>query len=110
MIAWYRNQTDDFMTKRTRSLLAFLLILAGLPGVRAQDELRAAWQATNFDITVSNPGAERALNARAVVTLRNVGRGAGSTLSLRINSKAEIKSVGIGGATARRLRAAGGVR
>ena len=100
MIAWYRNQTDDFMTKRTRSLLAFLLILAGLPGVRAQDELRAAWQATNFDITVSNPGAERALNARAVVTLRNVGRGAGSTLSLRINSKAEIKSVGIGGATA----------
>jgi len=68
--------------------------------VRAQDEPRAAWQATNFDITVNNLGAERALNARAVVSLRNVGRGAGSTLSLRINAKAEIKSLSIGGATA----------
>lgn len=100
MIAWYGNQTHDFMIKRRVSLLAFLLIFVWLPGVRAQDELRAAWQATNFEITVSNPGGERALNARAVVTLRNVGRGAGSTLSLRINSKAEIKSLGIGGATA----------
>ena len=67
---------------------------------RAQDEARAAWQVTNFDITVNNPGVERSLNARAVVSLRNVGRGAGSTLSLRINSKAEIKSVTVGGATA----------
>src|SRR2546425_11640299 len=68
--------------------------------ISAQDEPRAAWQATNFDITVNNLGAERALNARAVVTLRNVGRGAGSTLSLRINSKAEIKSISVGAATA----------
>src|SRR4030081_2239486 len=68
--------------------------------VRAQDGPRAAWQATNFDITVNNPGAERALSARAVVTLRNVGSGGGSTLSLRINAKAEIKSISIGSATA----------
>jgi predicted negative regulator of RcsB-dependent stress response len=68
--------------------------------VQAQDEPRAAWQATNFDITVNNPAAERALNARAVVTLRNVGRGGGSTLSLRINAKAEIKSISIGNASA----------
>lgn len=68
--------------------------------IRAQDDARAAWQVTNFDITVNNPGADRALNARAVVTLRNVGRGAGSTLSLRLNSKAEIKAVTVGGATA----------
>src|SRR5712664_292148 len=66
----------------------------------AQDEARAAWQATNFDITVANPGADRALSARAIISLRNVGCGAGSTLSLRINSKAEIKSVAIGSATA----------
>ncbi len=88
------------MITRRVSLFAIVLIFAGLSGVRAQDELRAAWQATNFDITVNSLGAERALNARAVVTLRNVGRGAGSTLSLRINSKAEIKSLSIGGATA----------
>jgi hypothetical protein len=82
-------------------LFVCLLCVLRLPvAVRAQDEPRAAWQVTNFDITVNNPGAERSLNARAVVSLRNVGRGAGSTLSLRINSKAEIKSVTIGSATA----------
>ena len=71
------------------------------PGsIQAQDEPRAAWQPTNFDITVNNLGAERVLNARAVVALRNVGLGGGSTLSLRMNSKAEIKSLTIGGATA----------
>ena len=68
--------------------------------VPAQDEARAAWQATKFEITISNPGTDRALTARAVVTLRNVGRGAGSTLSLRINPKIEIKSVTIGSANA----------
>jgi len=85
----------------------YILILVCLTGVLvsavaagAQDEARAAWQATNFDITVNNLGSERALNARAVVTVRNVGRGAGSTLSLRINARAEIKSLSIGSATA----------
>jgi hypothetical protein len=88
------------MTKRRTLLLDLLLILAGVSGARAQDEPRAAWQATNFDITVNNLGAERALNARALVSVRNVGRGPGATLTLRINSKAEIKSVSIGGANA----------
>src|SRR5437763_16776835 len=67
---------------------------------RAQDEPRAAWLVTGFDITVPSLGGERALNARAILSLRNIGRGAGSTLSLRINSKAEIKAVTIGSATA----------
>src|SRR5258708_1789114 len=88
------------MIKRRASLLFLILIFAGLSGARAQDEPRAAWQATNFDITVNNLGAERALNARAVVSVRNVGRGPGATLTLRINAKAEIKSVSIGGANA----------
>ena len=88
------------MIKSRVLLLALILIIAGLNSAHGQDEPRAAWQATNFDITVNNLGAERVLNARAVVALRNVGLGAGSTLSLRINSKAEIKSLSIGGATA----------
>lgn len=95
-----RNHTHNLMTKRKLLLFALITIFAGLSSTRAQDEPRAAWQATNFDITVNNLGAERALNARAVVSFRNVGRGGGSTLSLRINSKAEIKSVNIGGAAA----------
>src|SRR5260370_1473785 len=70
------------------------------PAVGAQDESRPVWQVTNFDITVKNPGAERALNARAIVSVLNVGRGSGSSLTLRISSKAEIKSVNVGGATA----------
>jgi len=70
------------------------------PAVGAQDESRPVWQVTNFDITVNNPGAERALNARAIVSVLNIGRGSGSSLTLRINSKAEIKSVSVGGASA----------
>src|SRR6266404_5394608 len=86
--------------KRSPGLVCLLSVLFLPIVVSAQDEPRAAWQATNFDITVNNLGAERALNARAVVALRNVGRGAGSTLSLRLNSKAEIKSVSVGSTTA----------
>jgi tetratricopeptide (TPR) repeat protein len=69
-------------------------------GNLAQEEARAVWQVGNFDITVNSLGAERALNARAVLTLRNIGRGSGSTLTLRINSKTEIKSVTVGSAMA----------
>jgi hypothetical protein len=85
---------------RLNHVLLFICFLAFPLASHAQDEARAAWQATNFDLTVANPGADRALNARAIISLRNVGRGAGSTLSLRINSKAEIKSVAILSATA----------
>ena len=66
----------------------------------AQEDLRAAWQVTNFDINVSPLGNDRFLNARATVSLKNVGRGAGSTVSFRINAKAEIKSVTVNGASA----------
>jgi hypothetical protein len=82
-----------------RSIAITALVLIISLRIFAQDEARVIWQVTNFDITV-NSLAERALTARAVLNLRNVGRGAGSTLTLRINSKAEIKSVTIGGATA----------
>lgn len=94
-----RNHSYNIMMKRVL-LLLLVITFPGFSSVRAQDEPRAAWQATSFDITVNNLGAERALSAKASVTVRNVGRGAGSTLSLRINSKAEIKSLTIGGAAA----------
>ena len=61
-----------------------LLILILSLNAFAQDEARAVWQVTNFDITV-NSLAERALTARAVLNVKNAGRGAGTTLSLRIN-------------------------
>jgi hypothetical protein len=89
------------MKKAHKLCLWVVLFLLTLPSTAlAQEEARAAWQVTNFDITVSSLGAERALSARAIISLRNVGRGSGSTLSLRLNSRTEIKNVSIGGATA----------
>jgi tetratricopeptide (TPR) repeat protein len=83
---------------RFMQLASFALVLMST-GAHAQDEARAAWQVTNFDITVTG-FSERALNARATVSVRNVGRGAGSTVSLRLNPKAEIKAASVAGATA----------
>jgi len=82
------------------SLLCISWLIILHPAARAQDELRAAWQVTNFDIAVSGLGNDRFLNARATLTLRNVGRGAGSTVSLRISPKAEIKAASVNGASA----------
>ena len=82
------------------AIVLFITCLAVSLNTHAQDEPRAAWSITNYDITVPSLGGERALNARATVTARNIGRGAGSTLTVRINSKAEIKSVSVGSATA----------
>src|SRR5213080_68814 len=78
----------------------FLCIIILPINARAQEEARAAWQVTNFDITVNNPGGERALSSRATVSVRNVGLGSGATLTLRLNSKAEVKSVTVGGSSA----------
>jgi len=78
--------------------LALSLVL--VHATHAQDEPRAAWAVLSYEITVPGIGAERALTARATISARNIGRGPGSTLTIRINSTAEIKSVTIGSATA----------
>lgn len=87
-----------------RNLLFLTLCLSVIVShtltVSAQDDARAMWQVTNFDVTVTSLGADRVLSVRAVVSVRNVGRGAGGTLSLRINPKAEVKSISIGSASA----------
>jgi len=84
-----------------RFTLIISLALSLFPIIsRAQEEARPVWQIAKFDITVNNLAAERALNARAIVSLRNVGRAGGSSISLRVNSKAEVKSVNVDGSTA----------
>jgi len=82
------------------AICSLVLCFALVPTAGAQDEPRAAWAISSYDITVPGVGTDRALNARATITARNIGRGAGSTLTVRINSAAEIKSVTIGSATA----------
>src|SRR4029079_12830947 len=66
----------------------------------AQEEARAAWQITKFDITANIQQAERALDATALISATNVGRGVGTSFPLRIHNKAPIKSVSVGGAVA----------
>jgi hypothetical protein len=85
-----------------RTFLFLSLLVFGYAGsvARAQDEPRAAWQVASFDITANPDANGRALMARARLNARNVGRGPGSSITVRINSKAEIKSVSVNDAAA----------
>jgi len=85
---------------------AWLSILLGLiaysiqPGLSAQEDARAAWQITNFDISVDIQQGARALSNVAVLTAKNVGSAPGSTPTFRINSKAVVKGVSVSGSNA----------
>jgi tetratricopeptide (TPR) repeat protein len=89
--------------KRFRAFTILVLILSAL-GLRVrvsgQEEPRAAWQLASLDLAVTVLQAERALSVVAALTVKNVGRAAGSTLTLRINSKTSIKGITVGGANA----------
>ena len=87
--------------KRTFSftLTILALLLLAYP-VAAQEEARAAWQITNFDITANVQPGERLLSTVANVAATNVGRGTGTQLTFRINAKATIKTVTVAGASA----------
>jgi Tfp pilus assembly protein PilF len=93
---------------KTRAVKLLLLTFCLLPlcVARAQQpaEGTPAWQVLQYDINVNAGGAsgvERALVARAVLSVRNVGTGAGRTLTVRINPDAKIESVSIGSEAAR---------
>ncbi|MFN2516821.1 MAG: tetratricopeptide repeat protein [Pyrinomonadaceae bacterium] len=81
------------------TLVALGLSLVSLAAT-AQEEARAAWQITNFDITANVQQSERTLSVIAILSAANVGRGAGSSFTFRINTKASIKAVTVGGANA----------
>jgi tetratricopeptide (TPR) repeat protein len=88
--------------------LAFVsTLLLTSTGARAQEEARPVWQVVRFDVTATLPAtlaapaaADRALTARALISARNVGTGAGRSLTLRLNPAAEIKSATVGDASA----------
>jgi hypothetical protein len=82
--------------------LSLFITLQGGAGTQvvAQEGARAAWQVTRFDITASVNPSDRSLNSRTTITARNIGQAEGSTLTLRINPKAEIKSASINNAQA----------
>jgi Tfp pilus assembly protein PilF len=83
-----------------RILLLLTLILCPLLAVGAQTPVSVIWQVTSFDINANVQQNERSLNAVATIAATNVGNGPGRTMTLRLNSKASVKSVTVGGATA----------
>jgi Tfp pilus assembly protein PilF len=83
-----------------RILLILTLSLCLLTQVSAQATATVIWQVTLFDISANVQQAERALNAVATINATNVGSGPGRTLTVRLNSKASVKSITVGGAAA----------
>ena len=83
-----------------RTLLLFALILCLTMQAGAQAPATVIWQVNSFDVNASVQQAERTLNGVATINATNVGNGSGRTLTLRLNSKASVKSVAVGGAAA----------
>lgn len=81
-----------------------LFIYTFAVSVYAQDESRASktWSVQKYDLTATLPQNEndRYLNVRAILSLKNVGSGAASRLTLRISPNAEVSAVKINDATA----------
>ncbi len=80
--------------------MLLILLASGALAITAAQEERAAWQITNFDITANIQQTERTLGVVAILSATNVGRGIGSSFTFRLNNKAVIKGVTVGGATA----------
>src|SRR5687768_17363562 len=76
-----------------------LFIFAGL--ITAQDDTRVAatWQVVKYDIVGTLPQTEndRTLTSKAKLDLRNVSARPASTVTLRINTAAQIVGVTVGG-------------
>lgn len=80
--------------------LLFLLLTVATSRLTAQEPAQAAWLVSNFDITANLDQAGRRATMQAVLTARNVGRGNGASLTVRLTTKAEVKSVTVNNAPA----------
>lgn len=85
------------------SALFFAFILFSFSSF-SQTENRASrtWEVQKYDLTATLPSAEadRFLNVRAILTLRNASGNAASSLTLRISPAAEVMEVKANNATA----------
>jgi len=94
----HREEVRVSVTMRTLLLLALVLCLVTTAG--AQAPATVIWQVNSFDVNANVQQTERLLNGVATINATNVGSGSGRTLTLRINAKASVKSVTVGGAAA----------
>ena len=94
----HRGYTEK--TNFMRILLLLTLVLCLVTPASAQTTATVIWQVTSFDISANVQQTERSLNAVATINATNVGSGPGRTLTVRLNSKASVKSVAVNGAAA----------
>src|SRR5215813_10697706 len=84
------------------SILLFALVIYCVPVTLAQTDgpVVVIWRVTSFDIVANIQPEQRTLNATATINATNIGRSPGRTLTVRLNAKASVKQVTVGGATA----------
>ncbi|MFZ0061983.1 MAG: tetratricopeptide repeat protein [Pyrinomonadaceae bacterium] len=80
--------------------LAIFVFLSCWSATNAQEEVRAAWQVTHFDLNANVRQAERELSVVAILKARNAGNGPGNSFTFRLNPKATMRTVEVNGATA----------
>jgi hypothetical protein len=83
-----------------RIILPLTLVLCLFTPASAQTPATVIWQVTSFDLSVNVQQTERSLSTVATINAINVGTGSGRTLTVRLDAKASVKSVTIGGAPA----------
>ena len=81
-----------------RILFLLSLLVCLLVPVVAQTPGPPIWQPTLFDITANVQQAERTISVVANINATNVGGSPSRTLTVRLNSKASVKSVAVAGA------------
>ncbi|HEX5887216.1 MAG TPA: hypothetical protein VFY61_00880, partial [Pyrinomonadaceae bacterium] len=81
-----------------KTFLSLILLLCVCAHAGAQTTAPVIWQVNSFDIAATVQQAERVINAVATLNATNVGGSTGRTLTVRLNSKASVKSVAVNGA------------
>ena len=81
-----------------RIILLLTLVLCLVAPADAQAPATVVWQVTSVDLSVNVQQNERSLSNVATVSAVNVGSGSGRTLTVRLNSKASVKSAAVGSA------------
>lgn len=77
-----------------------MLLLCVCAYAAAQTTTPVIWQVTLFDVAANVQQTERTLNVVGTINATNVGGSPGRTLTARLNAKASVKSVTVGGAAA----------
>ena len=95
----FNTSFGNFIMKKIIPFVFYLFTFHFSPFAQdATQRVSPAWQVKKYDLTTTI--TDRVLNANATLNLQNVGTGAGTRLTLRINELAEVLAVKLNGATA----------